>query len=74
MTSNDWTVIGILAAVVLALIGLGFAAMSTNAPFVVPVWVPYVFFALAVLALIALIVYICVVRSKKKQAKSGCYR
>lgn len=45
-------------AAMLALVGLGFAAMSTNPPFTVPAWLPTLFFALAALVALALLVYL----------------
>jgi hypothetical protein len=48
MTTVQWTVLGIAVAAILALVPTGFAAMSTNPPFVVPKWVPKIFFALSI--------------------------
>ncbi len=52
MNANKW---GLVAAI-LALLGLGFAAMSTN--LLVPTWIPIVFFVSAGLCLLWLIILI----------------
>lgn len=57
MTKKNWQTAGWLLGVTLTLIALGFAAMSTNPPFTVPNWVPTVFFALAGLVFLTLIIY-----------------
>ena len=54
---------------ILALLGLGFAAMSTNPSFTVPTWVPYLFFSLAGLVLFWLIAYLCWIWHKDKRTK-----
>lgn len=56
MTKVKWIVLGITVPIILALLGLGFQAMSTNPP--VQAWVPPLFFALAGLVTAALIVYL----------------
>jgi drug/metabolite transporter (DMT)-like permease len=48
MTTEQLTVLGISIAALLSLLGLGFAAMSTNQHFTVPKWVPKIFFILAI--------------------------
>ena len=52
MTTNK----GRLVATFLTLVALGFAAMSTNPPFVIPSWVPIAFFIAAVATLLWLII------------------
>ena len=61
MTANKWG----LVATILTLAGLGFAAMSTNPLFAVPSWVPIVFFILAGLTLLWLIILLIKDRVKK---------
>ena len=60
MTTKKWkiTVAGI--TVILGLLALGFAAMSTNPPFIVPNWVPTLFFILAGICFVALVTYLIV--------------
>jgi hypothetical protein len=48
MSTTQLWFLGTGIAVLLALLGLGFAAMSTNLRFKVPTWLPRVFFALAI--------------------------
>jgi len=69
MTTKQWTVISILIGLILGFLGLGFAAMSTNAPFMIPTWVPYLFFALAFLVFIALVSYLSHIWYKNKHAR-----
>jgi hypothetical protein len=52
MTANKWG----LVATILALVGLGFAAMSTNPPFTINPWVPTAFFIAAGLTVLWLII------------------
>ena len=56
MSANKWG----LVATILALVGLGFAAMSTNPPFTVPDWVPYAFFVAAGLVTLWLIILLAI--------------
>lgn len=58
MTKQKWIVTGIGIPIFLATVGLGFAAMSTNPPFIIPFWLPLLFFILAVFEFIALGVYL----------------
>lgn len=58
MTKQKWIVLAAVATIIFALVGLGFAAMSTNPPFIVPTWVPILFFILAGLATFALVAYL----------------
>jgi hypothetical protein len=52
MTTKKWEISSAVIIIVLTLIGLGFAAMSTNPPFQVQEWVPYAFFfAVGILAI-----------------------
>jgi hypothetical protein len=48
MNTTQLWVLGTGIVILLALLGLGFAAMSTNLRFKVPTWLPRVFFALAI--------------------------
>lgn len=59
MTANKWG----LVATILALVGLGFAAMSINPPFAIPSWVPSIFFVAAGITLLWLIILL---RKNKK--------
>ncbi len=58
MTKQKLVVTSIAVPVILALITLGFAAMSTNPPFTVPTWVPTLFFILTGVVTIALVCYL----------------
>ena len=58
MTKQKWTVTGIAVTIIIALIGLGFAAMSVNPPFTVPTWVPILFFIIAGLVIITIMSYL----------------
>ncbi len=58
MTKQKWIATATVSGVILTLIGLGFAAMSTNPPFVIPDFIPWLFFSLASLVTLALIVYL----------------
>lgn len=79
MNSKQWTVFGILLAATLALVGLGFAAMSTNPPFIVPEWVPVLFFVAGGIVLfisIGYMVYAFINKDKSADYKgdiSGSY-
>jgi hypothetical protein len=55
MTKQKWIVISIVVPIILVLVGLGFAAMSTNTSFKVPTWVPVLFFIVAGLLTMALV-------------------
>lgn len=63
MSGNKWA----LLTTALALAGLGFAAMSTNPPFYIPSWVPIVFFVLAGISFIWLIILFLKGKINKKQ-------
>ncbi len=63
MTANKWG----LVATFLALLGLGFAAMSINPPFSIPSYLPAIFFIAAGVVFIWLIVLL--IRGKKSKQK-----
>ncbi|MDD5311466.1 MAG: hypothetical protein PHO26_00325 [Dehalococcoidia bacterium] len=67
MTRGENTVT--LVIVILTLVGLGFAAMSTNPLFVVPIWVPVLFFILAGLTILALVIYVLFPKIKQGGSK-----
>jgi len=71
MTTERWTVVGILSGTVLALVGLGFAAMAVNPSYDIPHWVPCSFFALAGIVLLALIIYLLFPKIKQIRLKQG---
>lgn len=56
MTKRKWITVAIIVPITLALLGLGFAAMSTNSP--LPNWVPAIFFISAGLLAFSLIIYL----------------
>jgi hypothetical protein len=58
MSGRKIAVLAIWITSVPALVGLGFAAMSTNASFIIPHWVPYFFFYLSGADLIAFIIWL----------------
>jgi len=58
MTKQKWVVLLTAGSTILVIVGLGFAAMSTNPPFTVPLWLPTAFFSLAGLMTIALVAYL----------------
>jgi hypothetical protein len=64
MTANQWA----LLMVILALLGLGFAAMSTNPSFTIPNWIPTFFFIAAGLMSLWFIVLVFIRRSRLKVA------
>ena len=59
MSANKWA----LLATTLTLVALGFAAMSTNPSFNIPIWVPYTFFIAAAITFLWLITLL--IRRKK---------
>lgn len=68
MTGKHWTIFIFLMTTVFVLIGLGFAAMSTNPPFVVSAWVPNAFFiAAAIIFVIAIIFLIYSIKNNKNR-------
>lgn len=74
MTGKQWTVLGILLGAVLALAALGFAAMSTNPPFVVATWVPTLFFIASGIVFACSIGYLIYCKKKKKEEQSDNYK
>ncbi len=56
----------ILMGIVLTLVGLGFAAMPTNPSFSVPNWVPILFFVLAFLVSVWLVILLIIGKGIKK--------
>ena len=63
-TTKRWMLVPIVLTIILALITLGFAAMSTSATFSMPNWVPQVFFACAFVLIIWLVVYLICSRNE----------
>lgn len=57
-TTKRWMLVPTLLTLSLTLIALGFAAMSTNPAFVIPNWLPLVFFIMAGGIIIWLFVYL----------------
>ncbi|MDD5038215.1 MAG: hypothetical protein PHN78_02745 [Dehalococcoidales bacterium] len=69
MGGKQWTIFSILIGTTLTLIGLGFAAMSTNPAFKVQSWVPYIFFIAAGILFIFAIGYLIHSIVNKRQKK-----
>lgn len=69
MIHIKWALVGWLILAIFSLLALGFAAMSTNPLFVVPAWVPCLFFTLAGLVFLGLIAYLLQIWYKGKKAK-----
>jgi len=65
MTTKKWTIASIAVAAAPGLVGLGFAAMSTNPPFTVPGHIPVVFFVAAGIVVIAAVIYLVAVKKSK---------
>ena len=71
MTTKRWALVAIAATTVLALLGLGFAAMSTNPPFIVPNWVSLVFFVLAGLVALGTVMWLLLTRNKEIKIRNA---
>jgi hypothetical protein len=74
MNGKQWTVFGILLGAALALAALGFAAMSTNPPFVVATWVPTLFFIASGIVFACSIGYLIYFKKKRTREQSDDYK
>jgi len=72
MTKQKWIVLSVATPVILALVGLGFAAMSTNPPFTVPFWLPTLFFALAGMVTLILVIFLIWPMINRMREKFAC--
>jgi hypothetical protein len=71
MSATNWTVVILHVTLILGLLALGFSAMSTNPAFIVPTWVPCLFFIMAGLFLLGLIAYLIYVKvSNRRKTES----
>ncbi|MGD1118162.1 MAG: hypothetical protein ABR886_01580 [Dehalococcoidales bacterium] len=66
-TTKKWILVPTILTLALALIALGFAAMSTSPNFAIPSWLPMVFFTLAGVIIIWLFIYL--IRGRNEDVK-----
>jgi len=71
MSGKQLAISGILLTVALGLAGLGFQTMSTNPLFVMPKWMPIVFFIASGIVLFVSLGYIALCIFSKKKQKEG---
>ncbi|MFC2047361.1 hypothetical protein ACFLTK_03710 [Chloroflexota bacterium] len=70
MTTKRWAAVGLGVTLTLGFAALGFAAMSTNPPFLVPDWVPIALFIASGISALVTVVYLLAVRNKEIKLKN----